>query len=98
MSIGKKKSYEVIKNTRAPLKGVGVNGKMLNFNENGQFITHDKSLARDIDQMYGHKNGSGAVRVIEVDDSHPSYDRGRDGRRVRRSFTVPRLPWHEEDA
>jgi hypothetical protein len=98
VSVSKKKSYEILKQTRAPIKGIGVNGKMLKFNENGQFVTHDAGLAREIEGMYGHKKGNGAVRVIEVDDLNPSYNRGSDGRRVRASFVVPRLPWHEEDA
>lgn len=95
MSVGKKKSYEVMVSTRAPVKGIGVNGKWHKFDKNGMFVTHDAALARDIKQTYGQDSDHRSVIVTEVDDLHPSYE-NRGGRRVRSMFTVPHLPWKDE--
>ena len=95
MSTTKKKSWEVIKSTREKLVGIGVNGKALKFDKNGMFVTHDAGLAKDIKQMYGQESNVRDVIVMEVDDSHPSYEQGSDGRRTRKMFLV-NAPWKKE--
>jgi len=66
--LGKKK-WEIVKATRAPIVGIGVNGKMRKFGrDNDAFVVRDAGEAREIEEMYGShsKTGNRSVVVCEV--------------------------------
>lgn len=55
-------------------------------------IVKDAGLAKQIEQEFGHKGGSGDVLVVEVDNNHLHE---ADNRGHRYTFTVPELPWQK---
>ncbi len=89
------KVYEVIKATKAPFDGLAVKhkGKIkhMRFNKWGALLTKDKSLAHDLEQQHGYKNGAGSVVVAEVDQQVSSDTLHK------YFFTNPGLPWAKYD-
>jgi len=76
----------VHKAMRGTQKGVRVGERDLMFDREGRFATSDEGLASTIRKEYPRE-----VTVSRVTSSHPS-DRGH-----KYFFSVPRLPWHEEE-
>lgn len=99
MSTNRAKSYEIIKSSKRSrdIKGLMVGAgkhRQMKFDKRGRMIVHDASVAKEIDQKYGHKGGSKDVVVVEVDDLRPE---NRDSRtRARRVWNI-RVPWRKDD-
>jgi hypothetical protein len=95
MSVGRKKSYEIIKSSKRSkdIKGLFVGGgkhRRMEFNKEGRMIVHDAGVAKEIDMKYGHKGGSKDVVVVEVDDLRPEHRRTRT--KARRVWNI-KVPW-----
>ncbi|MHA2070122.1 MAG: hypothetical protein ACXABY_37625 [Candidatus Thorarchaeota archaeon] len=99
MSIGRKKSYEIIKSSerskdiKGLLVGAGRHRKM-KFDKHGRMIVHDAGVAKEIDQKYGHKGGSKDVVVVEVDDLRPEHRGTKTG--ARKVWNI-RVPWRKDE-
>ena len=82
-----KKVYEVIKNTRDNIVGIGGQGLDMRFGKQGAFITRDPKKAKEISDKFGYgPGGSRDVIVVERDDA------ARGGLHVN-----PAMPWKEEE-
>jgi len=98
MSVGRKKSYEIIKSSERSkdIKGLFVGAgqhRKMKFDKYGRMIVHDAVVAKEIDQKYGHKGGSKDVVVVEVDDLRPE-NKGS-GTSARRVWNI-RVPWKKD--
>jgi len=91
MTVSRKKQYEVMKASKRSkdIKGVIAGGKRLRFGKSGAFITSDAGVAREIQEKYGP---TGDVVISEIDDADMTQE-NRGGRRTRKTWSVPELPW-----
>ena len=81
--------FKVLKNTRkSDVIGIKVGDRQFKFGQGNAFEIKDAGLAREIHDMQG-QGGTGDVIVV------PTQEPPTPG--VRRTWTVPRLPWHKED-
>ena len=95
-NVQRKKQYEIHKGSKRSkdIKGVIAGGKKMAFGSSGAFTTDDPVIAQEIDEKYG-EGGQGDAVVVEVDD----MDRSRpihEGKRSRRIWSMPELPWKKK--
>ena len=89
MAVGRKKQYEVMKKSKRSknIKGVITPQRRMEFSKDGVFVTRDAGEARAILEKYPDD-----VVVNEVDDLDKTQE-NRGGRRTRKVFSMPKMPW-----
>lgn len=98
MSVGRKKSYEIIKASKRSkdIKGLRVGAgahRKMKFDKYGRMVVHDAGVAKEIEKKYG-KDGSNDVVVVEVDDLRPEHRETKT--RARRVWNI-RVPWKKDE-
>jgi hypothetical protein len=90
-----KKMWEVVRASQKKFDAILGGNRKLTFGKSGGLLTHDKVLAKEIDDKFGYtKTGSHDVVVTEVKDDHDAiHDPGH------KYFfgSMPALPWHKYD-
>ena len=85
------KKWLVQKSSKRDFEGIGGRGRWYEFGKKtGSFVTSDDSFVDEAHQRYGWaKGGSRDVIITEIDDPL--------SRTTKSLWSVPALPWHEED-
>lgn len=93
MSTSRKKQWEIIPRSKraANVEGLIIGGKRRKFGSARAMILTDPGEAREVDQSVGDR-GSRDFTVVEVDDLAKGEE-NRGGKRFRKTFQVPALPW-----